>query len=84
MGLQGHFPLFEKDWWQNLANKYREIPLSNQKKLQEIVEKIDKQRNLERKRTVFFSLSENERKLFTCAFLKTLENRILDSDVLLH
>lgn len=85
LGTQGHFPLFHSSWIQEIyTNNSRKLTVKERKKTKEIIQKLSKHQSLDRKKTVLFSLNNEERRLFIQAFLKMVEAKILNQKPELH
>ena len=89
MGIWGHFPLFYTDWvtdhLQKFASRERnEFSKKDIRKVTEIINKLDKHKSVDRKRTILMAIPENERELFINAFFCMIENKIIDEGPALH
>ena len=86
LGSLGHFPLFYPQW----LGQYRQLAsglksTSHTKKLsRKIIERVNKHRSLDRKRTVLLSLSSKELMIFIHEFLKLVETKVLDKKPEIH
>lgn len=79
LATQGFYPLFEENWMEELwQDKPKKLTGNEKAKAKTLFKRLCEHRTLERQRTVFWSLPEKDRKLFKRAFLKMVENRILD------
>lgn len=87
-GTQGHYPLFDRDWLGSLNNvpgkRLRALSINQKGKVKTILKRLSGQTSFERKRTVLFSLSEEDRSTFIRAFMSAVEHRILDNSPELH
>lgn len=80
LAAQGFYPLFEDNWLDEVWNQDTKKLTGNEKaKAKTLFKRLCEHRTLERQRTVFWSMKQEERKLFKRAFMKMVENRILDS-----
>ncbi|MEI8348270.1 MAG: hypothetical protein WCG27_12440, partial [Pseudomonadota bacterium] len=80
-----HFPLFHPSWPKKIGNlKNKALTAKEKKKAGEILRRLCQHRSLERKKTIFHTLAVEEQELFIRAFLKLVENKILDKKVKLH
>ncbi len=87
-GTHGHYPLFDRDWLVTLelapGQRLRRLSINEKSKVKTILKKLATQSSFERKRTVLFSLSAQDRATFIRAFMHAVEGRILDSSPELH
>ena len=87
-GVQGHYPLFDRDWLGSVTStngkRLKALTINEKGKVKKILKRIESQKNFERKRTVLFSLSEDDRQTFIRAFMSAVENKILDNAPELH
>ena len=80
LATRGFYPLFEDNWLEEVWNDRPKKLTGNEKaKAKTLFKRVCEHRSLERQRTVFWSMKNEERKLFKRAFMKMVENRILDS-----
>ena len=87
LGTFGHFPLFHDLWlnWPELKErKFQKITGLERARAKKLFQQVSKYPQLERKRIVLLSMSEDDRKLFMKAFLKMVEGKILDQRPELH
>ena len=86
MGSKGHFPLFSKKW----LDEYKKIhPKINSNKntikvCKEIIKRLGKHRDLEKKRTLLASLDKNQLMIFINEFIKIVEAKILSRKLDIH
>lgn len=87
-GTHGHYPLFDRDWMSALnatpGKRLRALTINEKGKVKAILKRLATQSSFERKRTVLFSLSEEDRSMFIRAFMRAVENHILDRSPELH
>ena len=79
MGTLGFYPLFDNKW----INEVLKFPTLNLNKIDKqkakiILQRLEKHKSLDRKKTILLSLVKEERDLFIKAFLKMVEGEILD------
>ena len=80
LATRGHYPLFEDNWLEETWTQEGKKLTGNEKaKAKTLFKRLCEHRTLERQRTVFWSMKIEERKLFKRAFMKMVENRILDA-----
>ncbi len=78
LGVKGFFPLFEKEWIWEARENSKKLTGNEKVKAKKLFKRVSQHRSLDRKKTVLISLDEKERNLFIRAFLKMVENKILD------
>lgn len=84
MGLSGHYPIFHTSWLKELnevtdsAKEKSKVTLEKKKMAENIFEKLKAHRSYDRQQTVLMALPKEERTVFINAFLKIVENKILD------
>ncbi|MFX3675734.1 MAG: hypothetical protein ACN6I6_01730 [bacterium] len=87
-GTQGHYPLFDRDWLEALnpvpGKRLRALSTNQKSKVKTILKRLSGQTSFERKRTVLFSLSQEDRSAFIRAFMNAVEHKILDTSPELH
>lgn len=87
-GAQGHYPLFDRDWLGALevpnGKRLKALTINEKGKVKSILKRIAQQNSFERKRTVLFSLSTEDRTTFIRAFMRAVEGQILDKSPELH
>jgi len=87
-GTQGHYPLFDRDWLEALntvpGKRLRALSTNQKSKVKTILKRLSGQTSFERKRTVLFSLSHEDRSAFIRAFMSAVEHKILDTSPELH
>ncbi len=87
-GAQGHYPLFDRDWLglvtTSSGTRLKALTINEKGKVKSILKRIAGQKSFERKRTVLFSLNEDDRQTFIRAFMNAVENKILDNAPELH
>ena len=88
-GTYGHYPLFDRDWIGALIpnegrTRLRALTINEKGKVKSILKRLSTQNSFERKRTVLFSLSQEDRDVFIRAFMHAVENKILDQSPELH
>ena len=85
LGVHGHFPLFPQEWFLNFSLKFEEkISKTEKEKAQKIINRLGKHKNLNRKRTILYSLNDEERYIFLKVFFRMVEGRILNNKLELH
>ncbi len=85
LGKNGFYPLFHHSWIEEIrAEKKVKMNKGDQKKAQDIADRINQHRHLDRKRTVLLSLSEDDRKLFIRHFFQVVEQSILEEKPILQ
>ena len=84
LGTRGYFPLFENEWIEDISTDTKKLTGNEKVKAKKLFLRVSKQRSIERKKTILFSMEEIERQLFIKAFLKMVENKILDNKPELH
>lgn len=76
----GFYPLFEDNWMQEVwQNKPKKLTGNEKAKAKTLFKRLCEHRTLERQRTVFWSMKDEDRMLFKRAFLKMVENKVLDT-----
>jgi hypothetical protein len=79
LATQGFYPLFEENWLDEVWEERPKKLTGNEKaKAKTLFKRLCEHRTLERQRTVFWAMSASDRILFKRAFLKMVENKILD------
>lgn len=80
LGARGFFPLFEtSDTWRNLfSQKSGALNKSEKLKAREIFKRVEKQRTIEKQKIIFSQLHDEEKVIFTKAFFKLVEGKIID------
>jgi len=83
LGCQGHFPLFYPEWINQSCQKANVTKLkkSETKKMREILRRLSRYTNIERKRTVLLTLPAKDRQIFIKAFLNLVEDKILEKEL---
>jgi hypothetical protein len=84
LGSFGHFPLFETDWIEEATDMKKSLTGNEKVKAKKLFVRLGQHKSLGRKKTLLCSLSSDERRLFIRAFLKMVENKVLDQDPHLH
>ena len=87
LGVQGYYPLFHELWMKDpeiKEKKFNKITGFERAKAKKLFQRISKHRNLEHKKTVLQSMSDEDRKLFMKAFFNLVEGKILDLKPELH
>ena len=81
LGSLGYYPLFEGQWLIEAKNQVKEKGLTgNEKaKAKTLFKRICSHRTIERQKTVISAMTKKDRDLFVRAFLKMVEDKILDS-----
>ncbi len=85
LGKLGQFPLFYKDWLEqvNLSQK-RNKNKKNVRLLKKYFKKIERHSTLDKKRVAISAMSEEERTEFLNMFFYALEEEILNSEHKYH
>ncbi len=86
MAIHGHYPLFYNSWFNEyLENKTSIKSTQKTKKLsREIIQRMDKHRSIDRKRTILMSLNKSDRMIFINEFLLMVESQVLDRKPGIH
>lgn len=84
LGANGYFPLFENNWLQDVSNPNKKLTGNEKVKAKNLFKRVLQHKSIERKKTVVFSMCEEDRVLFIKAFLKMVEGNILDKKIELH
>lgn len=80
LGAKGYFPLFDSSWLSEFYSLPDKKLTGNEKaQAKKLLKRVSKHRSLERKKTVIFSMQEDDRNLVLKAFFKMVENKILDT-----
>ncbi len=80
LGSRGYYPLFEGKWLEEAKENSKEKSLTgNEKaKAKTLFKRICSHRTIERQRIVVNAMTKQDRDLFVRAFLKMVENKVLD------
>lgn len=79
LAQNGHYPLFEGNWMEEIFHQKDKGLTGNEKaKAKTLFKRLCEQKTLERQRTILDSLNHADRILFKRAFMKMVENKILD------
>lgn len=80
MGANGFYPLFEDIWASNIGSG-QNLKLTKKEKAdaKKLLQRLEKHKCLDRKRTIVHSLHDHERDLLIRAFLNLVEGEILDA-----
>lgn len=81
LGAHGFFPLFDSDFITDIENAPLEI---EERRFHEILASLSRYHSLQKKRVYLSALETDERRLFTKAFLKLVEHRVLDNRPSIH
>ena len=87
LGTTGHYPLFHACWINDPGlreKRFQKITGAERARAKKLFQQVSKHRQLEHKKTVLLSMSEEDRKLFMKAFFKLVEGKILDQRPELH
>ena len=85
LGMHGHFPLFMEDWISSSAKQPKKsLTKKDRLKAKDIINRLNRHKGLERKKTVLTSLSDEDRAVFVRVFLEIVEHKIIDSRPGLH
>jgi hypothetical protein len=85
LGTKGFFPMFYDTWLHDAKNGETKTLTSHEKRKAKIImEKLQKHKSIERKKTLLLSLTLKERNYFVKAFLKLVEGKILDEKPVLQ
>ncbi len=85
LGTKGFFPLFYSTWIQDAKESSSQKLTSHEKRKAKIImEKLQKHRSIERKKTLLLALDSEERNYFIKVFLKMVEGKILDEKPEFH
>ncbi len=85
LGKKGMFPLFERTW----IDQYFTNPILTKNKKQKtqidkMFSQLSKHKTIERKKTLLFAMTEQERNLLIREFFQMVEGKILDEGPELH
>jgi hypothetical protein len=80
LASHGYYPLFEGQWLLDAKTNVKEKSLTgNEKaKAKTLFKRICSHRTIERQKTVISAMTAKDRDIFVRAFLKMVENKILD------
>lgn len=87
MGIKGFYPLFHESWLKDgdfQEKKFIKLTGLERARAKKIFQMVTKHRSLEHKKTLVFSLQEEDRIIFMKAFLKLVEGKILDQKPEIH
>ena len=85
LGTKGFFPLFYDTWVHDAkGNDDKGLTSHEKRRAKLIMQKLQKHKSIERKKTLLLSLDSKERNYFIKAFLKMVEGKILDEQPELH
>lgn len=87
MGIKGFYPLFHESWLKNSdfqEKKFIKLTGIERARAKKLFQMVTKHRSLEHKKTLVFSLHEEDRIIFMKAFLKLVEGKILDQKPEIH
>lgn len=87
MGIHGFFPLFHDSWLKESdfqEKKFVKLTGIERARAKKLFQMVTKHRSLEHKKTLVFSLPEDDRVIFMKAFLKLVEGKILDQKPEIH
>ena len=87
LGVHGHYPLFHESWItkSTLQKKnFLKITGIERARAKKLFNNVLKHRNLERKKIILLSMSDEDRDLFIKAFFNLVEGKILDQKLELH
>lgn len=85
LGANGHYPLFYDAWISEFINKKTKTPKVRALKAKEkhqvniIIERLKKQRTIDRKKTILIGLDRSSRELFIKAFFYMVEEHIMNN-----
>lgn len=79
LATRGYYPLFEENWMDEVWQERPKKLTGNEKaKAKTLFKRLCEHRTIERQRTVFWAMEDEDRLLFKRAFMKMVENKILD------
>lgn len=78
LGAKGLFPLFEKEWIWKARQNSKKLTGNEKVKAKGLLKRISQHQSLDSQKTILISLNEEERNIFIRAFMKMVENKILD------
>ena len=85
LGVEGHFPLFQKSWIKNVNIKHPQSMSTLQKNtVSKITKRLAKHSKLDRKKTILLTLPPDDRTLFIESFMGIVETIILEKKPKLH
>lgn len=87
LGTTGFFPLFHEVWMSDpdiKEKRFQKITGIERARAKKLFQQVSKHRQLEHKKVVLLSMSDEDRKLFMKAFFKMVEGKILDQRPELH
>lgn len=88
LATKGHLPLFHDEWIheavKNLHTKKKMNIIEAKRKVNSALKKLDRHRQIDRKKTALFQMSTNERNELIEAFLQIVEGQTLDNLKELH
>lgn len=87
LGVVGYYPLFHEIWMNDpdiKERRFQKISGLERARAKKLFQQVSKHRQLEHKKTVLISMSDDDRKIFMKAFFKLVEGKILDQKMELH
>lgn len=87
LGVVGYYPLFHEIWLNDpdiKERRFQKISGLERARAKKLFQQVSKHRQLEHKKTVLISMSDDDRKIFMKAFFKLVEGKILDQKMELH
>ena len=84
LGTFGHYPLFEKNWVEEAFQNNKKLTGNEKSKAKTLLKKLCDHRTIDRKKTVLFSLKDEDRRVVVKAFMKLVETKILDGTPEIH
>ncbi len=85
LGQTGHFPLFFKEWITDSLNVNNSIKYKSAlKNVDDIFQRLERHKTIDKKKTALMALSNDERQVFINSFFKLVERTTLESHSELH
>lgn len=87
LGTLGHYPLFQECWINDPGLKekrFQKITGLERARAKKLFKTVSGHRQLEHKKTVLLSMTDDDRIIFIKAFFKLVEGKILDQGPELH
>ena len=78
IAAQGYFPLFEPEWISETMKDKKKLTGNEKAKAKTLFKSLTKHRSIDRKRTLIHSMNDSDRSIIVKAFMKMVENNVLD------
>tara|TARA_R110002072_G_scaffold276051_1_gene437597 strand:- start:356768 stop:357070 length:303 start_codon:yes stop_codon:yes gene_type:complete len=75
----GHYPMFEPEWLLEILQDKKKLTGNEKAKAKTLFKSLVKHRSIDRKKTVIHSMDINDRTILVKAFMKMVENKVLDN-----